>query len=57
MTDRVNALLVHLEQDIREDDVQGLVGAILWMRYVQKVELNVTDYNQRLAEERARMDL
>ena len=41
MTNRINALLVVLDQDIREDDVQPLVNAISMMRHVVKVTTNV----------------
>lgn len=37
MTDRVSALLVVLEENMREDDVENIIKAIQQMRQVQNV--------------------
>lgn len=42
MTDRIKALTVALEHDMREDDVESLVEAIKHFRGVLAVELNVS---------------
>jgi len=57
MTDRVNALVVTLEQDIRIDDVQLLIDAIKMMRFVADVSPNVTDMQDHIAYIRARSDI
>lgn len=54
MTDRICALTVLLDEDIREDDVQSLCEAIQHMRHVAKVECVVTNHSEALAE-RARI--
>ena len=45
MTDRVNAFIVYLEKDIREDDVESLVAALYQMKFVLNVEKNVVGSN------------
>lgn len=45
MTDRVNHLVVALEQDIRTDDVEFIVNAIRALRYVAGVEMGIVDGN------------
>jgi hypothetical protein len=57
MTDRLNTLTVALEKDIRVDDAQGLIDAILRMRGVLSVTGNVADGTAWMAEERARREL
>ena len=57
MTDRINALTVVLEQDIRDDDVQGLVDAIGWLRGVLRVDLHVASTADHVAKSRARADI
>lgn len=43
MTDRINALTVALERDIRDDDIRPLVEAIKQLRGVLRVEAHVVD--------------
>lgn len=43
MTDRVHALTVILEQDVRVDDVEALEGAIRQLRGVAAVERHISD--------------
>lgn len=57
MTQRINALTVVLSQDIREDDIDCLINAIQMIKYVQSVDLNVSDINSHIAYSRARYDL
>lgn len=57
MTDRVNALIVALEVDMRDDDAQGLVDAITQLRGVSSVRLNVADMDDWLAKDRAKREL
>ena len=53
MTDRINALIVTLDHDIREDDVEHIVGAIHMIKYVASVKKNVADIGSHIAYERA----
>lgn len=57
MTNRVNALTVVLENDIREDDAQALIAAIKQLRGVLSVDANITDLAAHVAGERARHEL
>jgi len=57
MTDRFNALIVVLENDIREDDAKPLIEAIEQLRGVLKVTGNVADLSSQIAETRARREL
>lgn len=57
MTQRINALTVVLEKDIREDDIELIVNAIQMLRYVLSVDTNVSDINSHIAYQRARYDI
>ena len=57
MTDRVKALTVALEQDTRDDDVEGLIDAIRRLRGVLAVTSTIVDAGSWTADERARADL
>jgi len=57
MTDRFNGLIVTLEEDIREDDAEALMDAILMLRGVIKVEGHVSDLQDILAANRARWQI
>lgn len=57
MTDRINALTVVLDQDIRTDDVEPLVRAITQFRGVQSVNTHVVELSDHIAFTRARVDL
>lgn len=57
MTDRYNALIVVLEQDMRDDDAEALLSAIMQLRGVQSVTGNVVDIGSHTSDERARHDL
>jgi len=56
MTERVHALTVVFEEDLREDDVQELRLAILKFRGVLSVECHVVDIGAHVARERARRE-
>jgi len=57
MTNRINALVVVLDEDIREDDVQSLVDAIKHFNHVVSVDMNIADLAAHLAYQRARSEL
>ncbi len=57
MTDRLNALTVVLEVDIRDDDAEPLIAAIRMLRGVQSVEPRVADSRDHIAYMRARTDI
>lgn len=54
MTDRYNALIVVLEQDMRDDDAEALLGAIRQLRGVLSVTGNVADIGSHISDERAK---
>ena len=55
MTDRINALIVTLEENIREDDIESTVNAIGHIKGVLTVEKNVADITSHV--ERSRLQL
>ena len=57
MTDRYYALTVVLEKDIREDDAEMLINAILMLKKVINVEGNVANPETWMAETRAKREL
>jgi len=57
MTDRYNALTVVLDRDIRSDDCEPLIAAIQQLRGVLSVTPNVSDFDDHVAFERARLEL
>ena len=57
MTDRLNALTIVLEKNIREDDAQALINAISMLRGVLSVDVNVADINAHVAEKRVRREV
>ena len=44
MTDRIHALTVALDRDIREDDIESLVTVIKHLRYVAGVTAHPVDF-------------
>ena len=54
MTDRVHALTVVLDRDIRTDDIEPLISAIKHLRYVADVTPHIVDHDDILARARAR---
>jgi uncharacterized coiled-coil protein SlyX len=58
MTDRYNALIVVLENDIRDDDAESVIAAIAQLRGVLSVQGHVVDgIDQLVAEQRVRLEL
>lgn len=57
MTDRVNALIVVLDKDYRDDDVESLANAIRCLRGVVSVGKNVSNIGDHVARELARTEL
>lgn len=57
MTDRIHALTVILEDDVREDDVEAIVQAIRMIRRVLDVKTHVADHRLHAAETRVRQQL
>jgi len=52
MTDRINALVVVLEKDIRDDDIECLINAIKCFRNVLSIKKNVRDSSDYVHESR-----
>lgn len=52
MTDRIHALTVVLNKDIRTDDIQPLIDAIFMLRHVADVTTHVADAGDYLARAR-----
>lgn len=57
MTDRVNALIVALAEDLRGDDVESLAKAINHFRGVLCVRTHVADVDSFVATSRVRDEL
>ena len=57
MTDRIHALTVTLDADVREDDLEPIVNAIRQIRHVLSVDQHVSDIAQHSAKIRARTEL
>jgi len=57
MTDRIHALTVVLDKDIRDDDVETIIQAIQMIRHVADVRTHVADLKTHAARARVREDL
>ena len=57
MTDRINALTVILNRDIREDDCEAVIHAIRMIRGVGDVQTHVSDVSTAVAAMRVRADI
>lgn len=57
MSDRIKALTVVLEQDMREDEVAPLIAAIKYLRNVSSVTAEVADQDLYVATTRVRREL
>lgn len=57
MTDRINAITVVLQDDIRIDDAEPILAAIKQIRGVLSVISNVADLDSHIAQTRARNEL
>ncbi len=56
MTDTVKGLVVTLDSDIREDDVQMLVDAILCLKRVVSVKTEVVNMDEIFARQRINIE-
>lgn len=54
MSDRINAITVILEKDLRDDDCEQLLAAICQLRGVLKAKLRVRNHEDIIAYTRAR---
>lgn len=57
MTDRVEALTIVLDEDVREDDVESLIHAILHFKGVIAVTKNKVQVDSYVARERVRREM
>lgn len=57
MTDRHNGYIVVLEKDIREDDAEATIAAIMQIKGVLKVVPQIADVESAIAESRAHREL
>lgn len=57
MTDRYHAFTVVLETDIRSDDAEELLRAILMLKGVLSVNPHIADIDSHVARQRARAEL
>ena len=57
MTDRYNAFIVILENDIREDDAEATIKAIEQIKGVLRVTPNNVDLTESIAETRVKREL
>jgi len=57
MTDRINALTIVLERDIRTDDIGPLIAAIRQLRGVLNVTQHVSQLEDIVARARVRQEL
>lgn len=57
MTDRLNALTVVLDRDVRTDDAAALIAAIGMIKGVASVVPHVADLEDHIAHERVRREL
>lgn len=57
MTDRINAFVVVLDRDVRDDDVEATRKAILQIKDVISVDNNVTDISDAVARSRIKSEM
>ncbi|MBW2600024.1 MAG: hypothetical protein JRC60_08140 [Deltaproteobacteria bacterium] len=57
MTDRIKGFSVSLSSDMREDDCQGIIGAILMIKGVSAVERHVSDPDDWYARQHVKEEL
>ncbi len=57
MTDRIKGLTVVLEDNIREDDAQPIIDAILQIRGVISVSKHITDFDHHTAKMQVRHEI
>jgi 3'-phosphoadenosine 5'-phosphosulfate sulfotransferase len=56
MTDRIQGFIVTLDADVREDDVQPTIDAIMQIKRVVSVQPVVADMETRLARNRVTIE-
>lgn len=57
MTDRINGFWVALAEDVRTDDAQETLAAVLQIKGVIAVERHVADHTDWMARTRVRFEL
>ncbi len=57
MSDRYSALIVILENNIRDDDAEALISAMKQLRGVLDVQPHIANPEEAIAETRVRADL
>lgn len=57
MTNRLNGLTVTLEPNMREDDAQCIINAILLLKGVESVTTHVADLPHHFAVEQAKSEM
>ncbi|MBU3935808.1 hypothetical protein KJ909_03985 [Patescibacteria group bacterium] len=57
MTDRLKALTVVLQKDLRDDDAEPIIEAIKQLRGVRRVTSHVTHLDDHVAYTNAKLDL
>jgi hypothetical protein len=57
MSDRYNAFVVILENDIRDDDAKATIKAIEQIKGVLRVTPHIADINESIAESRVKNEL
>lgn len=57
MTDRINALVVILDTDYRDDDMTEIVTAIGMVKHVIDVQMHVREIGDQVAYARAKAEL
>lgn len=57
MTDRIDSLVVVLDQDIREDDIGPTIEAIKMIKGVLSVDAHVRDVATHIAEKRVKHEI
>ena len=57
MTDRINAFVVVLDKDVRDDDAEAWIAAMMMLKGVISVKPNVVDITDHIALTRARQQL
>ena len=57
MTDRINALVVILEEPTRDDDVESLINAIRLLRNVHSVHTNTLCTSDFIAEQKVKSEM
>ena len=57
MTDRINAFVVVLDRDVRDDDVEATRKAIMQIKGVVSVDNNVTDISDSVARSRMKSEM